>query len=141
MLYNEFIENTGCKDTEYNYSVYKQLEVLYMSNDNISKQAIYEAGKKLVDNSKTAAEIEAEKNINDEIEKYNNWIDDNKTTIDHLTGLIERHTYYMNNCYYTEKEKAETIENIKYWKNRIKYYKDINRGYKMKIKNLQFILK
>lgn len=59
MLYSEFIEGTGCKDTKNNYQVYKNLEIMYM-NSNMSKSDIYEYGKKLVDNSKTDEEIKLE---------------------------------------------------------------------------------
>ena len=66
MLYSEFIENTGCKENDHNYKVYRDLEVLYMNSD-ISKAEIYEYGKKLVDNSKTAEEIEFENGIKAQI--------------------------------------------------------------------------
>jgi len=67
MLYNEFIEGTGCKDNDYNYKIYKRLELMYMADDSITKQEIYEYGKKLVDNSKSQEELEVEKKINIEI--------------------------------------------------------------------------
>lgn len=49
MLYSEFVTGTGCKDNEYNYQVYRDLEILYMHSDH-SHFEIYEMGKKLVDN-------------------------------------------------------------------------------------------
>ena len=49
MLFSEFIEGTGCKDNMHNFKVYKDLEVMYMNSD-ISKEYIFEYGKKLVDN-------------------------------------------------------------------------------------------
>lgn len=67
MLYSEFIEGTGCKENDYNYQIYKRLELMYMADDSISKQEIYEYGKKLVDNSKSEAEIAFENEINSEI--------------------------------------------------------------------------
>lgn len=49
MLFSEFIEGTGCKATRHNFKVYEDLEVMY-NNSCITKEQIYEYGKKLVDN-------------------------------------------------------------------------------------------
>lgn len=49
MLFSEFVENVGCKENAHNFKVYQNLEVMYMNSD-ISKEAVYEYGKKLVDN-------------------------------------------------------------------------------------------
>ena len=49
MLYSEFIEGTGCKDNHHNFKVFQDLEVMYMNSD-ISKEQVYEYGKKLVKN-------------------------------------------------------------------------------------------
>lgn len=49
MLYSEFIAGTDCKDNTHNFNVYKRLEVMYMNSD-ITKEEIFEYGKKLVDN-------------------------------------------------------------------------------------------
>lgn len=69
MLYSEFVEGTGCKNNEYNYQIYKRLELMYMADDSISKSEIYEYGKKLVDNSKSEQEIAFEQEILSEIER------------------------------------------------------------------------
>ena len=29
MLYQEFIEGTGCRENDHNYQVYKELEIIY----------------------------------------------------------------------------------------------------------------
>ena len=50
MLYSEFIEGTGCQDNRHNFKVFQDLEVMYM-NSNLTKEQIYEYGKKLVDNT------------------------------------------------------------------------------------------
>ena len=50
MLFSEFIEGTGCKGTRHNFKVYQDLEVMY-DNSNLTKEQIYEYGKKLVDNN------------------------------------------------------------------------------------------
>ena len=59
MMYNEFINGTGCKENDHNYKVYKDLEILYMNSD-LTKEQIYEYGKKLVDNSKSEEQINFE---------------------------------------------------------------------------------
>lgn len=51
MMYSEFIEGTGCRQNEHNYKVFQNLEAMYINTD-MSKEEIYEYGKKLVDNSK-----------------------------------------------------------------------------------------
>lgn len=82
MLYSEFVENTGCKETDYNYQVYKRLELIYMNDDAVSKQDIYEMGKKLVDNSKTEAEIEFENQIKAEIAGHKSQIESYKKDLE-----------------------------------------------------------
>lgn len=62
MLYSEFIKGTGCKSTPENLEIYFNLNTLYM-NSNMTKEEIYEYGKKLVNNTKTPAEIELENRI------------------------------------------------------------------------------
>ena len=94
MLYSEFIENTGCKDSEYNYQVYKNLEVMYMNSD-ISKEVIYEYGKKLVDNSKSQAVIEFEEGITKKIEEKKKLIEDNKWSIEYYNDLLNDSHYYL----------------------------------------------
>lgn len=73
MLWQEFIAGTGCRDTEHNYGVYKDLEIMYMNSD-MSKEKIYEYGRKLVDNSLTEAEQEHNAGIMAEIEDMKNEI-------------------------------------------------------------------
>lgn len=92
MLYSEFIEGTGCKDNDYNYKVYKDLEVMYMNSD-ISKAQIYEYGKKLVDNSKSEAELKVEAEIKVEIEEHKDqiatlkeWIKQNEEMLGYWKG-------------------------------------------------------
>ena len=64
MMYSEFVKGTGCKENNYNYNIFIKLEDLYMSSD-ITKEDVYEFGKKLVDNSET----EEEKALRKEIEE------------------------------------------------------------------------
>lgn len=66
MLYSEFVEGTGCRENDHNYKVYKNLEVMYMNSD-MSKQEIYEYGKKLVDNSKSPEQLTLEEEVKAEM--------------------------------------------------------------------------
>ena len=65
MLYYEFVEGTGCKDSEYNHKVYENLEVMYMNSD-MTKEEVYEYGKKLVDNGKSEEQIAFENRLKEE---------------------------------------------------------------------------
>lgn len=106
MLYSEFVENTGCKETDYNYQIYKRLEILYMNDETITKQEIYEYGKKLVDNSLT----EKQKEWNADIDRQ---IAEQEAVIEHYKGEIK----------YNE-------EAIKLWAGD----KDMIKGYRKSIK-------
>lgn len=134
MLWNEFIEGTNCKDTEYNYKVYKNLEELYMINDNLSKTDIYNIGKKLVDNSLTEKEIEFRNRI------LNN-IKESKEEIEYYEKDIDRYEWYIGaietSNVYTDVQKKEYTKDYKY---QIKWRKrEINR-LKNTIKFLKYIL-
>lgn len=127
MLYSEFIEGTGCKDNETNYRVYKDLEVMYMNSD-MSKAEIYEYGKKLVDNSKSAAEIEAEEKLNEEIKEIKETIKEHKESNARYDREI---TSYMD---WMEREQDE--DTIKYCKSQIRWMRDMKRQNNRIIKNL-----
>lgn len=88
MLYNEFVEGTGCRDNEHNYKVYKNLEVMYMNSD-MSKAEIYEYGKKLVDNSKSEAELKFEAEIKAEIAEHKAEIAKYKELVEDDNGWAE----------------------------------------------------
>ena len=117
MLYNEFVEGTGCRDNEHNYKVYKELEIIYMNTD-CTKAHIYEMGKKLVDNSKSEAELKLEAKIKAEIAAH-------KAEIDTCKEYIEQDTYSMNywkSC--GDKEFSDKYrKNIKTWKLEIKKHR------------------
>ena len=127
MLYNEFIEGTGCKDNDHNYKVYKDLEIMYMNSD-MSKAEIYEYGKKLVDNSKSEAQLKFEAEIKEHIEehkeeiaKYKEWIDQN-----------ERFAKYW-------KEQGDK-EMIAFYRNPIKGWKEEIRYHRNQINALNWVL-
>lgn len=88
MLYQEFVKGTGCKETDHNYQVYRDLEILYMNSDK-TKDEIYEYGKKLVDNSKTEKELELEARIQAEIKSHQMMIEAYKNDITLQESLYE----------------------------------------------------
>lgn len=73
-MYSEFIEGTCCKDNQHNYEVFKNLEVMYMNSD-MTKEQVYEYGRQLVNNEKSAEQIELEKEIEAEIEQHKRQIE------------------------------------------------------------------
>lgn len=87
MLYSEFINGTGCRDTEYNFKVYLNLDILYM-NSSLTKDEIYEYGKKLVDNSKSEAELRAEQEVKENINRLKEWRKHDKEMMDMYTNFI-----------------------------------------------------
>lgn len=117
MMYSEFVAGTGCKDNEKNYKVFQNLEVMYMNTD-MSKSEIYEYGKKLVDNSKSEAEIKLEKEINEEIENH-------KEEIEKYKEWIAQNEHFVN--YWKEQGDKEMVafyrNPIKGWKEEIKYHR------------------
>ena len=129
MMYSEFIKGTGCKANDHNYEVFQNLEAMYMNTD-MTKEEIYEYGKKLVDNSKTAEELK--------------WEAERKADIEILKGLVEENKQTIK--YYSEAAVAELkyFGETDYWRNAcriIKKYKAINRGYNERIRQLKEILK
>ena len=114
MLYSEFINGTGCKDNDHNYEVFKNLEVMYMNTD-MTKDQIYEYGKKLVDNSKSEKEIAFEKEIKDQIEAE-------KKEVAYWTERAEFYLVVME-------DKAES-----------KRFKQLAKEHKQNIAKLRFVL-
>lgn len=118
MMYSEFVAGTGCKENGHNYEVFKNLEIMYMNSD-LSKEQIYEYGKKLVDNSKSEAELKVEAEVKAEIEEhkaeiaqYKKWIEENK----------EFAAYWKE---HGNKEMVAFYKNpIKHWEQEIKYHRN-----------------
>lgn len=122
MLFCEFVEGTGCRETDKNYQIYKELEIIYMHTD-CTKEHIYEMGKKLVDNSKTERELEIEAEIKAEIKGYKEEIESNKRWIEYYTEMAQswkeegdkflgRHNKKMAQRY---KEKNASLRNKIKW--------------------------
>ena len=126
MLYNEFITGTGCKDNEHNYKVYKNLEIMYMNSD-MSKEEIYEYGKKLVDNSKSQEQLELEAKINAEIESLQK----------QLKQFNEDYKVYM--AYHKEDAQMNNGRET-YWKGKADWAKELKRQTRNRIAELKWIL-
>ena len=138
MLYEEFLNGTVCKNTDYNYKVYKNLEELYINNDSLTKSDIYEVGKKLVDNSLTEEQKRLRADLEDKIRRIENGVTECGKNINFLNELIERHTQYLEIG--TEEEKKEERRNIKYYKTEIKKYKKWIKEDKDEINGIKWIL-
>lgn len=80
MLFDEFMAGTGCKDNADNYKIYRDLEILYMNSD-LTKQQIYEYGKKLVNNSLTAEQVAWNADLEAKIKETKERIEEFKRTI------------------------------------------------------------
>ena len=112
MMYSEFVEGTGCRETDHNYQVYKELEIIYMNTD-CTKEHIYEMGKKLVDNSKSEAELKVEAEIKEKIEACKKQIAIYKRDIEWKQTCIEE--------WKDDKEWCKTLRaEIRYYKEQIK---------------------
>lgn len=116
MLYDEFLNGTGCKDNDKNYKVYKDLEIIYINTD-CTKEHIYEMGKKLVDNGKSDEQIKFENEIKAKIAEHKEFIKNYKISIENECGFM-----YPNKSY------------IKYCKNMIDWHKG-------KIRELRWIIR
>lgn len=125
MLFSEFQQNTGCKDTPFNHEIYRRLELMYMSDDNITKAEIYEYGKKLVDNSKTEAEIELENEIHEEIQ----WC---KDEIKSIRNEIRNYEFLL-------KEETDPFFR-KSWRDRVSSLRVDIRKLNRRIRELQWVL-
>lgn len=120
MLYDEFIQGTGCKQNDHNYKVYKDLEILYMNSD-LSKAEIYEYGKKLVDNSKSPEVIEIENKWKAEIAQL-------KEQLKEFQAEAKRYMEFY-------KEDKDT-----YWKGQANWQKELARTTRNKINTLKWCL-
>ena len=126
-MYNEFVNGTGCKENDHNYGVYKNLEILYMNSD-MSKEEIYEYGKKLVDNSKSQAEIEAENDIKAEI----------ATLKEELESADKERKWWKESRDYWRSQKDDDCEKASF--NMLKIYRNDCRRLRNRINELKSLL-
>ena len=127
MMYSEFVAGTGCKDNEHNYKVFQNLEVMYMHSD-MTKDEIYEYGKKLVDNSKSEAELKVEAEIKAQIEEH-------KARIATLREWIKQNEEMLG--YWKANMNKEMIA---FYRNPIKNWKEEIRQHRNEIAALKWIL-
>ena len=112
MLWSEFQEGTGCKDTSFNYSVYKDLEILYMNSDK-TKSEIYDYGKKLVDNSITEQEQRQIDELKQHIETHKETLKSLKEFLEHYKCLdMKDMVKYTRNSINVEKDKIRNLKEI-----------------------------
>lgn len=121
MLYDEFLTGTGCRDNAKNFEVYKDLEILYMNSD-ISKEKIYEYGKKLVDNSLSEEQIAWNYNIDTQINEL-------KEALGYWKGDIERYEQVL--------ATEDNEEWRAYWKRELKYAKGQAKSIRWNIRQLK----
>ena len=124
MLFTEFMVGTGCKDNEYNHKVYRDLEVMYMNSD-LTKEQIYEYGRKLVKNSKSPEQIDLEMRVQADIEVWKHQIVSLKEEIE----MIE-------NFYKTETDVKDKMM----WRDRIRSLKQHVKTCRLEIQKLKWVL-
>jgi len=114
MMYNEFIEGTGCKDNDHNYKVYKDLEIMYMNSD-LTKQEIYEYGKKLVDNRKSQEQMMLENEIKEKLEETKRNIKGTKEEIEELERRIkvEEDTDWLQTWFDQKRRMKKVLDELK----------------------------
>lgn len=124
MLYSEFVAGTGCRDNEHNHKVYKDLEIMYMNSD-MSKDEIYEYGKKLVNNAESEDVKRLKADLRNELKSLKEENKRRKETIEHYKQALTR-----------------PIEDVT--KNNIKldmaYEKKLVRENRIRINEIRFIL-
>lgn len=108
MMYTEFLAGTGCRNNEHNQKLFERLEAMYMNID-ISKQEIYEYGKKLADNSLS----EEQKAHNEEVRTQ---IKALQIDLEDFTETAKRYKEYAKDSY--------TAEDRKYWNKEAKWMQD-----------------
>jgi hypothetical protein len=130
MLYSEFLEGVGCPDRQRNYEVYKKLESLYMSDDSMTKEAVYEAGKSLVDWSKSQTEIDAENAMAETIATIRRNVSYETARIDVLSQDISSYNARMKEYYWDRDE-------VEYLKSEGKRTREIIKTKKLLVKELK----
>lgn len=120
MLYDEFIQGTGCKDNADNFKVYKDLEILYMNSD-LTKEAIYEYGKKLVNNGLTEKQKAWNADIDRQIAKLQEQVNYYISEADYYKKVIEMWTGYDADAVKSGKYQLQRVKReARYYKNKIK---------------------
>lgn len=127
MMYSEFVAGTGCRENAHNYKVFEDLEVMYM-NSNLTKEQIYEYGKKLVDNSKSPEILKLEAEIEEEIESLKGRIESCQREIAYRKEMVR---IFMADG---DKEMARSNRNV------IKYEQDEIKAARARIAACKWVL-
>ena len=121
MMYSEFVKGTGCKENEYNYNLFKKLELIYSNDDSVTKDEIYEMGKKLVDNSLSEEQLKWNADIKEqiiekqeEIDRYTDSLERSKSMLEWEKMSEDKDDWYI----------ASLKREIKYYREQIKALKD-----------------
>ena len=123
MLYDEFLAGTGCRDNEKNYRVYKDLEILYM-NSELTKEKIYEYGKKLVDNSLSDGQVYWNLQIDKKIAEAQEQVNYYLAEVEYYKGVVERFAGYDEDSVKSGKFQIKRCtREARYYKNKIKELK------------------
>ena len=137
MLYSEFLDGVGCPDRPQNYAVFKSLEALYMENDSMTKESVYEAGKSLADFSKSQSEIDAENAMAETIATIRRNVSYEQARIDVLSQDISSYNARIKE-YFWDRDEVEYLKHeIKEMREIIKTRRNLVRQLKNELSSLK----
>ena len=131
MLYSEFVENTGCMANEFNHRLFLRLELIYMNDDTITKEEIYDMGRKLMNNEKPQYILELENDLKEELEERKERIQNMRTEIKSWQSMIKQEQ---------ENPLWESKQLIHSWRGNIKWLREQIKIQKRKIEGIKWIL-
>lgn len=137
MMYSEFLSGVGCPDRPQNYAVFKSLESLYMENDSMTKEAVYEAGKSLADFSKSQSEIDAENAMAETIATIRRNVSYETARIDVLSQDISAYNARIGEYFWDEDEVKYLKSEVKKAREIIKNRKNLVRQWKNELSSLK----
>ena len=131
MMYSEFVENTGCTANEFNHRLFLRLEIIYMNDDTITKEEIYEMGKKLMNNEKPPHIIALENELKAEIEERKERIKVLRNDIKSWQMMIKAE---QENPIWHSKQFIQS------WKSNIKHLREQIKIQKRRIEDAEWVL-
>lgn len=131
MLYSEFVEHTGCVANAFNHRLFLRLELIYMNDDTITKEEIYDMGRKLMNNEKPQYIIELENDLKEELKERKERIQNMRTEIKSWQSMIKREQ---------ENPLWESKQLIHSWRGNIKWLREQIKIQKRKIEGIEWIL-
>lgn len=112
-MYSEFLDGTGCRQTDYNYQVYKRIEAAYMSDDTMTKADAYDWGRKLVDNSLTEEELGIIDDLEARNETLSQFISDELCTIEYHKRELANSKEYLRQLKAERKQNIDRIRGLR----------------------------